>query len=410
MIPPQLPPNETERLAALFRQQILDSEEETGFNEIVELAARLFSTKISLISLVDDHRQWFKAKVGLDISETPKAIAFCGHALHGDQIFEVPNTLEDERFADNPLVTGEPKIRFYAGQPIHSADGYKLGTLCLIDDQPRQLTAEQQEVLKVLAKQVEQQLALRSQLRKQSKSLQLIQAQAASLQQLNQIKDQILGVLSHDLRSPLTMLEGVIQLFNMEALEPEDISAFMQEIDHKVRQTKVQLSQVLQWSQQQLIHRSALMEPILLTAITDQVLPWIQTQASKKQVCLRTNIEQNLQVEGDMALINLVLRNLLTNAVKYSRRGDTVTLFAISTGDLVRLGVSDTGLGMKPEILQKLRDHTYQMSIPGTDNEGGTGLGLLLCQTYLNQMNTHLEIESVWTQGSTFSFQLAITP
>lgn len=408
MIPPKPLPNEEERLAALFRQQILDSPEETGFNEIVELAARVFNLKVSLISLIDDHRQWFKARVGFDTAETPKVFSFCAHAIQGDDIFEIPDASLDERFIDNPMVTGDPNVRFYAGQPICSEDGYKLGTLCLIDDRPRQLTEEQREILRVLAKQVERQLALRLQLLKREKAFALIKTQAAALEELNLIKDQLLGVLSHDLRSPLAMLEGILELFAMEALDASEIVDLMREVRGKIQQTEAQLSRVLAWSQQQVMGQVVGMNSFSLGSIADQVLPWVEHQAAQKQIVITTAIEADLSICGDQDLVNLVLRNLLANAVKYSRRGDQVILFAQREGDYVSLGVRDRGLGMKPATLKKLRDRNYQISAPGTENESGTGLGLLLCQTYLNKMNTGLDIESSWTKGSTFSFRLAI--
>lgn len=408
MIDPEPLPHEEERLVALFRQEILDSPEETEFNEIVELAAQIFGSKISLISLVDDHRQWFKAKVGLEATETPKDIAFCAHAIHGDDIFEIPDATQDPRFVDNPLVTSGPNIRFYAGQPIHASDGNKLGTLCLIDDTPRQLTEDQRRILRTLARQVERQLHLRLQLRQQKKALQLIKTQSDSLVALNQIKDQLLSVLSHDLRSPLVMLEGMMDLFEAKALEPQEVLELMPEVQHKVRQTKMQLAQVLDWSQKQVLRQSLKMEPFAAGTILNQVLPWVKDVAEKKQVILMTQIESHLIFEGDLELVNLVLRNLLANAIKYSKRNDNVILFMQRNGDWGTIGVRDTGAGMKPETLTKLRSRHYQMSTPGTSNELGTGLGLLLCQTYLQQMGTSLDIDSTWKQGSTFSFQLPI--
>ena len=127
---------EERRLASLYSFGILDTPAEEKFDRIVRMAARLFGSPIALISLVDRNRQWFKAAVGIDAKETPRAIAFCSHAVKQRDVFVVPDALADPRFADNPLVTGEPHIRFYAGAPLVSSEGEALGTVCLIDRQP----------------------------------------------------------------------------------------------------------------------------------------------------------------------------------------------------------------------------------------------------------------------------------
>jgi len=147
-------PRELSRLAALLRYEILDTPEEDQFDDFTVLAARLCGTPIALISLVDERRQWFKSRVGLGVSETPREISFCTHTIAGSGIFEVADAQQDPRFADNPLVTGEPHIRFYAGAPLNTPDGYQLGTLCVIDRQPRQLDAEQRDTLARLSRQV----------------------------------------------------------------------------------------------------------------------------------------------------------------------------------------------------------------------------------------------------------------
>lgn len=146
--------NEQERLAALKRFGILDSAPEPIFDDLTSLASFICGTPIALISLIDENRQWFKSKVGLDASETPRDISFCGHSIHQTEIFEVPNALDDQRFNDNPLVTGAPNIRFYAGMPLTTSQGLNLGTLCVIDNIPRQLSKEQREALKKLGRQV----------------------------------------------------------------------------------------------------------------------------------------------------------------------------------------------------------------------------------------------------------------
>ena len=162
MISPSTPQNEEERLQELRKYKLLDTLPEADYNEIVELASDICETPISLISLVDSDRQWFKAKLGIDTSETPRTISFCGHAIHEDDIFEIPNALEDERFHDNPLVTDHPNVRFYAGMPLETTSGHKVGTLCVLDEKPRLLTKHQRNALRILGRQVIRNFELRA--------------------------------------------------------------------------------------------------------------------------------------------------------------------------------------------------------------------------------------------------------
>ena len=150
---PPTPSNESSRLAALLRFELLDTPAEAMFDNITALAAQICETPIALISLVDAERQWFKSRQGLDARETPRELAFCAHAINGETLFEVENALLDPRFRDNPLVTGAPDIRFYAGMPLADSEGHNLGTLCVIDRQPRQLSVQQKGALKLLAQQ-----------------------------------------------------------------------------------------------------------------------------------------------------------------------------------------------------------------------------------------------------------------
>jgi diguanylate cyclase (GGDEF)-like protein len=159
MIRPALPVNEATRLDTLRSLNILDTSPEERFDRLTRLAKRLFGVPIALISLVDADRQWFKSCQGLNVSQTARDVSFCGHAILGDEILMVPDALLDERFHDNPLVTGEPKIRFYAGCPLTVPNGSKLGTLCLIDQEPRQLDEDERQLLRDLARMAEQEIA-----------------------------------------------------------------------------------------------------------------------------------------------------------------------------------------------------------------------------------------------------------
>lgn len=156
---PDKPADEHKRLETLRSLKILDTSPEERFDRLTRLAKRLFGVPISLISLVDDDRQWFKSNMGLSASETPRDVSFCGHAILGDEAFIVPDAALDARFSDNPLVTGDPNIRFYAGCPLTVSNGSKIGTLCLLDRQPRVLSDDDRDLLADLAAMAEQEIA-----------------------------------------------------------------------------------------------------------------------------------------------------------------------------------------------------------------------------------------------------------
>lgn len=158
MIKPPVPNDESQRLKTLRDLRLLDTPPEERFDRVTRLAKQLFSTQIALVSLVDADRQWFKSRQGLDAPETARDISFCGHAILNDQPLIVSDAATDPRFSDNPLVCGDPNIRFYAGHPVSAPDGSRVGTLCIIDSEPKQISSEQEKLLGDLARMVEEEL------------------------------------------------------------------------------------------------------------------------------------------------------------------------------------------------------------------------------------------------------------
>lgn len=165
MIKPPIPVDELLRLETLRRLKILDTDPEERFDRVTRLAKRIFGTPIALVSLLDAERQWFKSCQGLEATETSRDISFCGHAITDDRVLVVNDTHQDERFSDNPLVTCDPNIRFYAGYPLSTPNGSKVGTLCIIDREPRELTPEDIELLTELGQMVEEEFVVESMMR-----------------------------------------------------------------------------------------------------------------------------------------------------------------------------------------------------------------------------------------------------
>ena len=182
----RLPDDEQDRVRALRGYEILDTPPEQAFDDLTLLASVICEAPISLVSLVDGQRQWFKSRIGMDLAETPRDVAFCAHAiLEPREVLVVPDATADQRFSDNPLVTGDPQIRFYAGAPIATSSGHAVGTLCVLDRKPRELTQRQREALQSLARQAATQLDLRSALsalRRTQETMRLYQEQLEASQ------------------------------------------------------------------------------------------------------------------------------------------------------------------------------------------------------------------------------------
>ena len=202
MISAPKPQNEAARQQALDELQILDTLEEQVYDDLTLIATEICQTPIALVSLIDRDRQWFKSHQGLDAHETPRELAFCAHAILDDHVFVVEDTLKDERFHDNPLVTGGPNIKFYAGAPLILRNNIRVGTLCVIDDHARPFSDKQRQALEALARQVVSQLELR------------LQVQA--LTRLDHAKDEFISIVNHELRTPLTSVYGSLALLRPE--------------------------------------------------------------------------------------------------------------------------------------------------------------------------------------------------
>ena len=223
----QIASNEAGRLQALNRYEILDTAPESGYDDLASLASTACSTPMALISLVDRERQWFKARVGLTAAQTPRDIAFCAHAILQRDVFIIPDAKSDERFSSNPLVISDPHIRFYAGAPLITPDGYALGTVCVLDRVPRQLLPEQAQILRVLSRQVVSQLERRRTLAELTQTIAASKEREEALRSTEEFKNRIIET-SRDCIKVLDM-DGRLLSMNaggMEILEICDFTPF----------------------------------------------------------------------------------------------------------------------------------------------------------------------------------------
>lgn len=404
MTTPPLPTNEKERLEALYAYDILDTPAEKEFDEITQLAAMICQVPVALISLIDKDRQWFKSRVGVDIQETPREVAFCSHAILQNKLMIVPNALQDERFADNPFVIKEPKIRFYAGCPLSTSQGLNLGTLCVLDTQPRSLSEEQKFALQVLAKQVAEKIEMRLKNKQLDFQKELLQKQL-------DFQKKIFLLVAHDVRSPLISMYGIAKLLTEKAINPDEAKNSAQKIQKDIQNVLSNLDHILTWSK--LHQNSSAINPRIETfAVSEYLTPILEFKSSKAQkkgihfsYCLK-NCPATIQT--DPFLLGSILRNLLNNAIKFTPKGGSVFCEISQEYQNLKIVVKDTGIGMSEEIQQSFWTGVGITPRKGTNDEQGSGSALQLLKTFIYLLGGKIHLESQENQGTTFTVLLPL--
>ena len=406
MIAGAIPENEKERLEKLKEYNILDTPEEDSFNEIVKLASIICNAPISTISLLDEKRQWFKAKVGLEQEQTPREHAFCAHAINGNDLMVVPNAINDERFYDNPLVTNAPDIRFYAGMPIITPDGNKLGTICVLDRKPRNLDDDQKFALQILAKNVMTLLELRLKNNNLSDTLTALYTQSNETDRINNVNNRLLSILAHDLKNPLGAIQQTLEIFSDGDMSNEDRNEIALELKKNVGNAMNMLNEVLQWGTSQVEGKDTDFKPVDLYEFLEDESDKYYLLLKSKSNFFENNIEQGLRVNADVNMLRFIFRNLVMNANKFTS-GGTISVKTIDTDDYVEFVISDTGVGMKPSQMSRLFQWETRQSSDGTAGEKGTGLGLLICNEFIAKHKGKIWVESQLGKGSQFHFTLS---
>ncbi|MCG8672498.1 MAG: GAF domain-containing sensor histidine kinase [Pseudomonadales bacterium] len=386
--------NESGRIEALLNHQILDTSPEQGYDDITAIAAEICQTPISLVSLVDTDRQWFKSRVGLDATETPRDLAFCAHAILQEGLLIVEDTLEDERFSDNPLVTEDPKIRFYAGAPLVTHDGYALGTLCVIDREPRTMTQGQKETLAALARQVVSQLELRM--------------HAIKLQKANKLRDHILSMLSNNLMSAFNSINGFGHILSqrLDKLTGEQIREIARDIEGAGENAHQELRNIIEWTQQKDNEKITKKQWLDVNSACEQVIQILSKQAHNKNVTIQLHCPDALGIHTNPSILHSVLLHLIGNAVKFSYEDKPVIVNVVKQGDQVSVSVVDQGVGMSQETLSKLFKSQEAFCSKGTSGETGAGVGHLLVKDFVSSLGGNIVATSIEGEGSEVGFTL----
>ena len=348
---PIIPPDEKQRLRALEAYQILDTLPEQVYDDLTALAAYICQTPIALVSLVDQDRQWFKSMVGLDASETPRDISFCGHVVADQEMLIVSDAYRDERFADNPLVTNAPQIRFYAGAPLITPDQFYLGTLCVIDTKPREITDEERGLLEALARQVVSQLELRLKMKHLESTQAELREAVQAEKEASEAKSLFLANMSHELRTPLNAIIGYSEMLQEEVEESgqdsmaDDLSKIRRSGEHLL----CLINDILDLSKIEAGKLTFQYERLDIRTLVAETAPLVEPMMAKNDNVFELHIPEDIGVlAGDRSRIRQCLLNLLSNAAKFTERGKVILEVERRTTQKhneIVFSVEDTGIG-----------------------------------------------------------------
>ncbi len=403
--------DEDERIQSLKELQILDTPAEERFDRITKVAQIMFDVPIALVSLVDTNRQWFKSCAGLTVNETPRSMSFCSHAILKEDVMTINDATKDERFSDNPLVTGEPKIRFYAGKPIQGPNGKFVGTLCIIDRKPRVFSMADKSVLIDLANWVENEFKntvltkslktatieltkAQQQLLEQNKNL-AIKVKEKTEQLLKNDRISTIGSMAsriaHDLRNPLSVIQMSSELLQ------QDLEKHM---DDKMKNQCLAL-------QGSILEINRIIDDVLNFVRTSELDMKTHSIKSLLDQCLKNIIvprtvtillpEKDFEITVDSKKLEAVFSNLISNGIQAINNTGQIKIELSKSPENTSISFIDSGPGIPEENLEKIFDHLF------TTKETGTGLGLGICKNIVEQ---HRGKISVKNNPTTFTIQL----
>lgn len=399
-----VPQEETDRLQELESYDILDTAPEQIYDDLVFLASQVCGTEIAAISLIDEDRQWFKAKCGIEDTETAREDAFCAHAIvQPEDTFIVEDAVQDDRFRENPYVQGDPNIRFYAGAPLVTPDGRALGTICAIDDEPGRLSETQERALEALSNMVMTQLELRRRSRELRSTKDELEEMTEELKRSNEELDRFASVVTHELKDPLTQVVSNLDLLDLtvdDELDDEASELLEDAITGGERMENL-IQDLLRYSRAG--GSDGERQRVAMDGVADQVRDELRRKIESADA--EVTCEDLPEVWGDPSLLRQCLQNLVGNALKYS--GDEPAQIHVGVedaGDAWRFTVEDDGIGIPEDEQDELFEVFRRAS--NTGDRSGTGVGLALCYRIVQRHGGEIGVESTVGEGSTFWFTL----
>ena len=392
MIPALLPINESQRLRILEEYQILDTDHENDFDEITKLASEICDSPISLISLVDNNRQWFKSSHGLSLQETPRTMSFCAHAIHNESIFMVEDARKDIRFHDSPLVTSDPNIVFYAGIPLVDKQGFSLGTLCVIDSKTKKLTDFQQKALKTLSNQVLKLIELKRLNYKLNLKNNILKESYDQLERFSQ-------VVSHDIKSPLNNILGLADLLKDDYCQVNNTEAklYIELIKESSEKLKEYIDSTLR-AYKNVALSSDEKEFFFLNSILKEYTKLLNPNNE-----YIINLPENFEIFNYKSVFEQITLNLISNAIKYNDKPKVVIDISIQIEeDFYTIIFKDNGIGIESDKLDQIFDMFFAVEKVDRFNNTCTGIGLSIVKTLVNRSDGEITVKSVIGEGTTF--------
>ncbi|MEU4237455.1 GAF domain-containing sensor histidine kinase [Actinoplanes sp. NPDC026619] len=390
---------EQQRLAALREYEVLYSAPEADFDDIAVLAAQLCRTPTAGISLVDGERQWFKASVGMgDACEVARRHSFCSHAMHNGEVMQVPDARLDPRFRNNPMVVGEPYLRFYAGAPLISASGQPLGSLCVIDFEPRLLTPAECAGLRTLARHVMAQLELRQYARG-------LDAANERLRDADRIKDEFISRVTHELRTPLTSINGYLEVLGDQEAQPAENQQFLDRIRRNSNRLMALVDDMLlaaQTGPSSLVLDRGVID---LAALARDAVDRNRVLAHGRGLDIAAEAGEPVLVSADLQRIGQALERLVLNAVKFTPQGWVTVAAEVDGADAV-IEVRDTGIGISPADQERVLAPFRRTADAERNEVQGAGLGLSIVKAIIDAHGGALTIDSDTGRGTTISIRL----